>query len=178
MKVKIGKYPKGNLDRHISVEIERHDTFSMDHTLAYIILPLLIQLKETKMGVPHEFAEVGGADYDQQDSFDFYKETHKECFDIACERWNDILDKMIWSFQQLVDDDYEEKYRHGKSEYDWVKSDKTFPNPISGKVEDTYQMIDKNPKEHWTDYEGMRVHEERIQEGLNLFGKYFRNLWD
>ena len=178
MKANIGKYPKGNLDRHISVEIERHDTFSMDHTLAYIILPLLIQLKETKMGVPHEFADVGGADYEQQDSFDFYKETHNECFDISCERWNDILDKMIWSFQQLVEDDYEEKYRHGKSEFDWVKTDKTFPNPISGKVEDTYQMVDKNPEEHWTDYEGMRKHEERIQEGLDLFGKYFRNLWD
>jgi len=39
-------------------------------------------------------------------------------------------------------------------------------------------MIDKNPTEHWTDYIGMRIHEERIQEGLELFGKYYRHLWD
>lgn len=178
MKANLGKYPKGNTERRISIEIERHDTWSVDHTLAYIILPLLIQLKESKMGVPHEFAEVGGADYEAQESFDFYKETHNESFDKGVERWNDVLDKMIWSFQQLAEDDYEEKYRHGESEFDWVKTDKQFPNPISGKLEDTFQMVDKNPKEHWTDYEGMRKHEERIQEGLDLFGKYYRSLWD
>ena len=178
MKVNIGKYPKGSSDRRISVEIERHDTYSMDHTLAYIILPMLIHLKETKHGIPTEFADVGGASHESQDSFDFYKETHNECFDIGCQRWNDVLDKMIWSFQQLVDDNYEDQYRHGKSEFDWVKTDKQYPNPVTGKNEPTYQMVDKNPTEHWTDYEGMRKHEERIQEGLDLFGKYYRNLWD
>jgi len=178
MKINIGKYPKGDTARRVNVAIERFDTWSADHTMAYIILPLLIQLKESKQGVPHEFADVGGADYEMQDSFDFYKETHNECFEKGVERWNDVLDKMIWSFQQLVDDDYEEKYRHGNAEYDWVKSDKTHPNPTNGKPEPTYQMIEKNPTEHWTDYEGLRLHEERIQEGLDLFGKYYRNLWD
>jgi hypothetical protein len=150
----------------------------MDHTLAYVILPMLIQLKITKHGVPTEFAEVGGEDWQSQDSFDFYKENVNEYFEDRCKEWENVLDKMIWSFQQLIDDDYEGKYRHGKSEYDWVKTDKTYPNPVTGKVEATYQMIDKQPSEHWTDYEGIRMHEQRIQEGLDLFGKYFRNLWD
>jgi hypothetical protein len=178
MKVNIGKYFKRAIDRRISVEIERHDSFSMDHTLSYVILPMLIQLKECKHGIPHEFAEVGGADYEAQESFDFYKETHNECFDKGVERWNEVLDKMIWSFEQILLDEYEEKYRHGRSEFDWVRTDKEFPNPVTGKIEKTFQMVDKNPKEHWTDYEGMRKHEERIQEGLDLFGKYYRNLWD
>ena len=55
---------------------------------------------------------------------------------------------------------------------------KTFPNPITGKVEETYKMVDKNPNEHWYDHVGHMKHEERIQEGLELFGKHFRNLWD
>lgn len=177
MKVRLGKYQK-NDKRKIDVQIERFDTYSLDHTLAYIVLPALIQLKHTKHGVPSEFADVGGADYESQDSFDFYKETHNECFDIAVKRWEEILDKMIWSFQQILFDDYEKLYHHGKADYDWVKTDKTFPNPITGKVEDTFQMVDKNPTEHWTDYEGLRKHEERIQEGLELFGKYYRHLWD
>jgi hypothetical protein len=130
------------------------------------------------MGVPAEFADVGGADYGMQDSFDFYKDSHNDAFDERCKRWEETLDKMIWSFQQIVFDDYEQQYHHGKPEYDWVKTDQQFTNPVNNKVEDTFQMIDKNPTEHWTDYEGMRVHEERIQEGLELFGKYYRHLWD
>ena len=72
MKVNIGPYPK-KAQRRVSVEISRSDTFSMDGTLAYVVLPMLIQLKQTKHGIPHDFAEVGGEDYQAQDSFDFYK---------------------------------------------------------------------------------------------------------
>jgi len=177
MKVNLGNYKKkGN--RKIDVRIERFDTYSMDHSLAYIILPMLLQLKAEKMGVPAEFADVGGADYDSQQSFDFYKSTHDECFDITCKRWDDILDKMIWSFQQIVLDNWESKYHHGKSDYDWVQTDKQIHNPLTGKMEDTFQMVDKNPNGHWTDFNGMRLHQERIQEGLELFGKYYQNLWD
>ena len=85
---------------------------------------------------------------------------------------------MIWSFQQIVFDDWESQYHHGTPEYDWVQSNEPYINPLSGKTEDTFQMVDKNPNEHWTDIEGMRKHEERIQEGLELFGKYYRHLWD
>lgn len=177
MKVNLGSYKKDD-SRRIDVQIDRFDTFSLDHTLAYIILPALIQLKNTKMGVPAEFADVGGDDYDMQDSFDFYKDSHNDAFNERCKRWEETLDKMIWSFQQIVFDDWEQQYYHGKPKYDWVKTDQQFTNPTNGKVEDTFQMIDKNPTEHWTDYEGMRVHEERIQEGLELFGKYYRHLWD
>jgi hypothetical protein len=177
MKVNIGKYPK-IAERRVSVDIEPHDTYSFDHTLALIILPALLQLRETQHGIPSEFAMVGGEDYDSQDSFDFYKETNKECFDQAVERWNEVLDKMIWSFQQLVYDNYEEKYHHGKTEYDWIKDDETFIDPFTGKSEEMFTMVDKHPDKHWTDYDGMRLHEERIQEGLELFGKYYQHLWD
>jgi len=178
MKVHLGKYRKNSDHRKIKVNIEDFDTWSLDHTLAFIILPALMQLKKEKMGVPAQFvSDVGGADYDSQDSFDFYKETHEESFNIACRHWEDALDKMIWSFQQLVFDNWEEQYQHGTPEYDW-KPCEDFVDPVTGKTEKTYRMVDKNPTEHWTDYEGMRLHEERIQEGLELFGKYYRHLWD
>ena len=179
MKVKIGKYLKSEIGQRFDIDIERHDTFSLDYTLALIILPALLQLKATKHGVPGDFvADVGGEDYIDQDSFDFYKETHKEAFDEKCRRWDEVLDKMIWSFQQIALESYEDKYHHGKSEYDFVKSDKQYPNPISGKMENTFRMVDKNPNQHWYDHVGHQLHEERIQEGLELFGKYYRNLWD
>ena len=178
MKIKIGKFPKyGN--QRIDIHIDPWDTWNMDRTLASIIYPMLIQLKNSKHGVPGEFVnDVGGEDYDEQNSFDFYKETHKESWDIACKRWDNVLDKMIWSFGQLAYEDYDEQYHHGEAKYDWVKTEKTYPNPITGKIEETYQMVDKNPDEHWYDHVGHRLHEERIQEGLELFGKYYRSLWD
>lgn len=179
MKVNIRKYPKGNADRKINVEIEKFDTWSLDHTLAHIILPALLQLKEEKHGVPSELVnDVGGENWDQQDSFDFYKESHNEAFQIACERWNVILDKMIWSFEQLVKDEYDSLYHHGEPKFDWIETDKLYPNPVTGKMEATYQMVDKNPDEHWYDHVGHQLHEERMQEGFELFGKYYRSLWD
>lgn len=179
MKIKIGNYPKKGVRRKINVQIEKFDTWSFDHTLAHIIYPALLQLKATKHGIPSEIVDnVGGEDWASQESFDFYKETHQESWEIAAKRWDEMLDKMIWSFQQLTLDDYNSKYHHGTSEYDFVESDKLYPNPISGKMEKTYQMVDKNPDEHWFDAEGLFLHEQRIQEGLELFGKYYRSLWD
>jgi len=179
MKVKIGKYPKNNR-RKINIEIDKYDTWSLDHTLAMIIYPALLQLKATKHGVPSEFVnDIGGAEWEEQNSFDFYKETHDEAWKEGNKRWDEVLDKMIWSFEQILKDDYDSNlYHHGTAKYDWVKTDKTFPNPITGKLEETYQMVDKNPDEHWYDHVGHMKHEERVQEGLELFGKHFRNLWD
>lgn len=179
MKVNIKNWPKKSHRRKMKIQIEKFDTWSLDHTLAKIIYPALLQLKAEKHGVPSELVDdAGGEDWKDQYSFDFYKESHNEAFEIACKRWDKILDKMIWAFQQLAVDDYDRKYHHGKAVYDWLKTDKLYPNPVTGKPEPTYEMVDKNPDEHWYDHVGHKLHEERIQEGLELFGKYYRNLWD
>jgi hypothetical protein len=117
MKINIGKFKKTNDRRKINVQIDNFDTWSLDHTLSLIIYPALIQLKATKHGIPGEFvSDVGGEDYSEQDSFDFYKETHQESWEIAAKRWDETLDKMIWSFEQLLKGDYDDKYYHGKSD--------------------------------------------------------------
>ena len=178
MKVNIGKFPKGGKPQRVSVEIERWDTWNMAHTLADIVYPMLLKLKEEKMGIPGDFSDAGGEDYIDQKSFEFYEESHNWAFNEKCKEWDVVLDKMIWSFEQLLDDDWESKYHHGKHETEWVESDKPYPNPVTGKMEPTYQMVDKNPDEHWYDVEGHQLHEERMREGFELFGKYYRNLWD
>ncbi len=177
MKAKMGKFLK-NGERRIDIKIDHYDTWNLDHTLAVIILPALIQLKDTKQGVPNEFGNVGGDNSSFQQCFDFYSESHSDAFDESVKNWEEVLNKMIWAFQQIAYEDYDDKYHHGKANYDFVKSDKQFPNPISGKMEDTYRMVDKNPGDHWYDYVGHQLHEQRIQEGLELFGKYYRALWD
>jgi hypothetical protein len=180
MKVNLSKYPKGDSFRKIDVEIENFDTWGLDHTLATIILPALIQLKHTKHGVPSEFVDRIGGDFDSNYCFEFIKEDDDKVFDQLCNKWNDIFDKMIWSFLQLsIEDDYDSKYHHGKMDIGWEKlPDKLHPNPITGAKEPLYQMVDKNPGEHWYDHVGHQEHDRRIREGLELFGKHFRDLWD
>jgi hypothetical protein len=179
MKINLSKYPKGNGKRRIDIQIDPFDTWSFDHTIASIIFPALIQLKNTKHGVPGGFTDRVGGDFDNNLVFDFIKEDDAEVFNQLCDSWDDVLDKMIWSFLQLsIEDDYDNKYHHGKMETDWVESDYTYTDPITGKIEKTYQMVDKNPEEHWFDQIGNQEHEKRIQEGLDLFGKHFRDLWD
>jgi hypothetical protein len=178
MKVNIGSYSKRRSVRKVKIEIEHFDTWSLDHTLALIIYPALLQLKDTKQGVPGEFAEVGGEDYNDQMSFDFYTDTCSEAWKEGVKRWDEILDKMIWSFQQLLSNQYDSLYHHGEAKYDFETTDKTFPNPITGKVEKTFKLVDKNPEDHWYDHVGHTLHEEKIQEGLTLFGKYYQSLWN
>jgi hypothetical protein len=176
MKVNIRNFNKGPGERKIDVKVERWDTYSMDHTAALIILPLLLQLKQSKMGVPNEFVDRFGGDSDNNYCFDFLKDDENYVFDQGCKKWDEILEKIIWSFQQLVDDSYDSKYYHGEMRIGWKPIE--IPNPTTGTLTKAYEMVDENPNEHWYDHVGHMLHEDRIQEGLELFGKYFRALWD
>lgn len=176
MKVNIGKYRK--VGRRVDVTLIGSDVYSFDHTLAYIILPGLLMLKESKLGIPGELATVGGEDYDNQLSFDFYTDTVDEMFEVACKRWEEILDKMIWSFQQIVEDEFNDKYHYGEPDYGFEENDEEMVNPLTNKKEKLYTMVDKNPDEHWFDIAGLTEHQTRIQEGLELFGKYYLSLWN
>jgi len=177
MKIKLNQYPSGKSDRKVSVEIENFDTWALDHSLAMIIYPALLQLRDTKSGVPSEFTNRIGGDFDDNYYFDFINEDDTEVFNQLCDNWTETLDKMIWSFYQLsLDDDYDNKYHHGEMEISWEK----LPDELSANFIDgpRYHMVDKNPSGHWYDKVGHTEHENRIQEGLDLFGKHFRSLWD
>ena len=89
------------LDRRVQkvkVRIDPWDTWSMDHTLANIILPMLKQLKATKHGAPW----VAVADVPRElrptkkDILEYEKNgnTDPKFF----ERWNWVLDEMIYAF--------------------------------------------------------------------------------
>lgn len=114
----------------VSIRIDKHDTWSMDHTLAPIILPMLKQLKEANHGYPASLGET---------------------------EWDDIMDEMIWAFEQKCrgywEEDYYGPYIDGED------------GLFSGHFE-------------WTDDEGLKAHQERMTNGFRLFGEYYENLWD
>jgi hypothetical protein len=166
MKIKISPYFK-NLPQKISIQIDNYDVWNMNNTISQIILPMLVSLKISKAGIPGDFAHVGGENWHNQLSFDFYQNTVDESFDIRCKEWEDTLDKMIWSFQEIISSRHED-FHVGESKYDFVKD----PNTSYSR------MVDLNPNDHYYDAAGDIVYSERIQEGIDLFAKYFTSLWD
>jgi hypothetical protein len=143
--------------RHIYVRIDHYDTWGMDHTLAYIVLPMLQQLKATKHGAPNT------DDEDVPDSLKATSAPPKESeYDTDANhflRWDWILGEMIWAFEQKTDDDSDAKfYEHSEK--------------IAG--EDFMESINRMK----VDWDGLTAHNLRKKNGFRLFGKYYENLWD
>jgi hypothetical protein len=140
----------------IKVRIDRWDTWSMDHTLAHIILPMLVQLKRTKHGAPR----VDNADVPKElrmskkDMTQFAKDGSTD--DKFFKRWDWILDEMIWAFEQKCRDDWEGDFY----EYNF-----------DGTERFGLKLV-------WEDREGQKAHQKRMTNGFKLFGKYYENLWD
>ena len=153
-------------EQTVQVHIDRWDTWSMDHTLAHIVLPMLKQLKETKHGGPCV------------DLKDVPKELHGkkltkkqrasgEVDDKYFERWNWVLDEMIFAFDSKINDDWGEQFQSGVSDIQWKKLEGGASELMNGP---NHTMV--------YDHDGMKLHEARIQNGFRLFGVYLQNLWD
>jgi len=152
--------------RKIEIHIDRWDTWSMDNTLALIVLPMLKQLKETKHGAPYVDPK------DVPKELQPKKQTKKqkdngETDSTHFERWDWVLDEMIFAFDSKVNDDWEEQFETGTSDIQWKK------------LEDgNSQMVEGPNHTRVYDWEGRKKYEERISNGFRLFGKYYNNLWD
>lgn len=97
MKVEIGPYTDDGVEK-INVVIDEYDTWNMDHTLAYIVLPMLKQLKETKHGAPSvDWEDVPRELRSSAEELRAYNkngETDVHFFD----RWDYVIDEMIYAF--------------------------------------------------------------------------------
>lgn len=164
MKVYIGNYPKHRWyhnylykwfdytnDQRKYIKIDHWDSWSADYTLAEIILPVLVQLKETQHGAPL---------VDPRDVPEFLQPSHivegDSVDNTHFDRWDYVLSEMIWAFEQKCRDNWEEDYY----EYEEDK---------------THQL---GLKLVWEDKEGRERHQERMSNGFRLFGRYYENLWD
>lgn len=164
------------------VKIDKWDTWSMDSTLAQIILPMLKQLRDTTHGsqivdledVPEPMRTINHEEWDSQYCFEFYHEPDLQ--KIQCDlhdRWNWVMDEMIWTFEQLVDGDNDAQFHSGNWDMESV------PCEWDENGKPTLYTFKEGPN-HTSqfDSEGYKKHNERIANGLRLFGKYYRGLWD
>lgn len=154
---KLCNWIDGKKQRQVYVRIDKFDTWSMDHTLAHIILPMLKQLKATKHGSPH---------VDDFDCPQHLWSTHAkpklndyDTDEFWHQRWEYVLGEMIWAFEQHLDDSAQDQF-----------FDHTNVDPKA----DINQQI----KQTKHDSEGYNHWQHRKAMGFKLFGKYYQALWD
>lgn len=139
------------------VKIDYWDTWSMDHTLAYMIVPMLKQLQATKHGAP--FVDDEDVPEELKSTSAPPKENDYDTDGNHFKRWDWALDEMIWAFEQKLKDDSTDQF------FDWSEVDK------DSKVMDRVSKLK-------VDQEGLKAHTDRMKNGFRLFGKYYEALWD
>jgi hypothetical protein len=145
-------------NRKINIKIDRWDSWSADHTLALIILPVLKQLQETKHGAPFVDDEDVPEEYRSTNAPP--KEDEWDLDEHHFARWDWVLYQMIWAFEQKCQDNWEEDY------YEF-EDDPTYKEGLGV----GFKLV-------WDDPEGRQAHQERMNNGFRLFGKYYENLWN
>jgi hypothetical protein len=147
-------------DRQIYVRIDRYDSWSADHTLALIAVPLLKQLQASKHGAPL----VDDLDVPEGQGLRSTEAPPKENeWDIDSnhfKRWDWVLSEIIWALEQKTSDGVEDQFYSRKN-----------PELRTNDFDAEMNNIE-------IDMDGLKAWQQRKTRGFLLFGKYYENLWD
>jgi hypothetical protein len=154
-----------NRKRKIKVHIDGYDLWGMDNTLAHIIHPMLVKMRDQKQGTP--FTDDEDVPEHIRSTAAKPKENDWDTDEFHDARWEYILGEMIHAFECELDDNWEEKFYSGKSDFIFQKWDGG-----SG-----YEMKEGPNHTFKVDRDGLAQAWKRRQEGLRLFGKYYHSLW-
>jgi len=154
--------------RKVKVRIDYYDTWSADHTLAQIIVPVLKDLKAKKHGspfvdnedVPEHLRSTAARPLTSEEE---ENGTPDELFHA---RWEWVMDEMIWAFEQHATDDWEDQYY--SSGNDDMRVDASNDN----------QRVLDSCRSFKVDVDGRNAHLSRMANGRRLFAKYYQSLWD
>jgi hypothetical protein len=153
------------------VKIDHYDTWSMDHTLAHIILPMLRQLKKDKHGSP--LVDDEDVPEELRSTSAPAKENEWDTDDNHFRRWDWVMDEMIQAFECKVDDSWEDQYRSGEHDM------KSVPCAWDADGKPTLYTFETGPLDTYKcDYDALSAHHKRNANGFRLFGKYYEGLWD
>ncbi len=165
-----------NRKRNAKIHIDNYDVWSADHTLGLVIAPVLKKLKEVQHGYPH----VDNEDVPEELRFTLTDEEAQqwdETVDAKHEaRWVWVLDEMIWTFEQYADGNDFDQFYHNVDQLE-MEFTPLEDNPKLSTMTFNHQKDPSKPA-YWVDDEGKKKHNERKQNGLRLFAKYYENLWD
>jgi hypothetical protein len=151
--------------RNVVIHLDNYDTWNMNSTLSLIVVPMLKQLKGTKHGAPCT-DDVDVPEH-LRSSAAAPKKNEWDTDENHFLRWEWVIDEMIWAFEQ-DNNEWENNYYSGEID---MRSEK-----VEGS---TYTRLVDGPKHTFkVDSDGMKKHQERINNGRRLFAKYYDGLWD
>lgn len=154
-------------NRKVKVRIDGYDAWSADNTIALIVHPLLLELKENKNGSP--FVDDEDVPEELRSTSAPTKENEWDTDDNFFKRWEYVLDEMIWTFEQCSKDDHgDDQFYSGEVDWNFEKDDTTGHSRMGTGPNHTFTV----------DYEGKKAHYDRIKNGTRLFGKYYMALWN
>jgi len=143
------------------VKVDKYDTWSMDITLAHIVVPMLKQLRDSTHSAPKITFEDRPEHLIGTEPEDWTNDEHH------FEAWDWVLSEMLFAFESKLDDRWQDGFYDG--EHDWVVEES----------EDGLTKMIHGENHTWkADMEGLQVVQNRITNGFRLFGKYYENLWD
>lgn len=178
------------------------DVWSLDVRLAEIILPKLLEFKKyEKHGYPMYFS-----DYDENSGWknkeEYDKEKEADTIGGGEEKaWEAVLDEMIFAFEFILADSgykkHEKKFKekHGDwnaeipenlQKHEWYRKRKEKNSGVTlfshdEKPDLEEYELDKDfvlNGEFYYDMKMLERFHKRAEEGLKLFAKHFRGLWD
>lgn len=151
--------------RKIKVEVNYYDVWSADHTIALVVLPILKKLQEVKHGSPN---------VDMEDVPEHMRIPYTEENEYLHERWNWILNEIVWAFEQHADPDWEFTYIQNIEQLDMDSEDAG--NGLRSIIFN--RQKDPTKPAYFRDDEGIQQHRARMSNGMRLFAKYYEALWD
>ena len=153
-----------NRERHIYIQIDKFDTWNAHHTLTMIIHPMLVQLKKDKHGAP--CVDDDDVPIELRSTSAKPKENDWDVDEFHFQRWDWVLDEMIWAFC-FDADECEERHSSGEIHFETEKTDGNLPSLKFG-PNHTFEV----------NRDAVRIEMERAANGRRLFAKYYLNLWD
>lgn len=159
-----------NRQQKIDVRVDRWDTWSADHTLAHIILPVLIRLKYEMQGAPSVADEDVPEKLRSTNAKPLSEEERNNgaVDEFWFDRWGWVMDEMIFAFDSKVGEgkDWEDDFWSGESDISWTKADNGYSELVRG-------------PNHTSKFDkiGHDAYQERISNGFRLFGRYYEGLW-
>lgn len=171
MKIYFGRYPKDdNKKRKMEIRVDDYDVWGAHDTLSLIITPVLKKLKEKKHGAPY----VDDADVPEHLRDEHLpKENEWDTGIHHFEKWDWVLDEMIWAFEQDTMD-WEDQFHSGEIDLQFIE----IPNTNFDGTGNMSQMIRGPNDTHVYDSEGSKAWSKRMENGRILFAKYYFSLWD
>ena len=181
--------------------VERWNLF---HTFSVYIAAGLKEFLSYKLyGIPQEFSdleeEIAEVNSEIKESKELYEELGKEVERIIAEReqlprfdrnaekstemrtWRGTIEKMLWSFEQIRDDYPDSPFNKWHDKQFWSLFDKgILPMEIEEEPDENGLHAvkfngEETPQEIW---DADKLYHQKIQEGIDLFAKYFEELWD